>query len=75
MSREEAEYKIAGKLKEIKAITEEYGMVSGYLTLVVHNDTIMFNNENWSKDDEDGPIGRDYSVGKVLDYFENLKEV
>lgn len=75
MNREEAEQKIADKLKEIKAIAEEYGMVSGYLTLVVHNDIIAFNNERWSKDDEDGPIGRDYSVGKVLDYFENLKEV
>lgn len=75
MSREAAEYKIAEKLKEIKAITEEYGMVSGYLTLTIMGDTIAFSNEHWSKDDEDGPMGRDYSAGKVLDYFENLKGV
>lgn len=75
MNREEAEQKIAEKLKKIKAITEEYGMVSGYLTLTIMHDVIMFNNEHWDIDDENGLIGRDYSVGKVLNYSENLKEV
>lgn len=74
MSREEAEQKIAEKLKEIKAITEEYGTVSGYLTLTILDDVISFNNEHWGIDDETGPIGRDYNAGKVLNYFEDLKE-
>jgi hypothetical protein len=74
MNREEAEQKIAEKLKEIKAITEEYGMVSGYLTLLVLGDNIMFNNEYWEVG-EDYEAGRDYEVNKILNYSENLKEV
>lgn len=70
MSREEAEQKIAEKLKEIKVIMNEYGAVSGYLSLTITNSVIMFNNECWSEGDEDAPIGRDYSADKVLDYHE-----
>lgn len=65
MSREEAEQKIAEKLKEIKVITEEYGVVSGYLVLTITNNCIMFNNESWSD-----KSGHDYNVDKVLDYYE-----
>lgn len=75
MSREEAEQKIAEKLKEIKSIMDEYGAVSGYIALSILGNTIMFNNECWSEGDEDAPIGRDYSAGRVLNYSENLKEV
>lgn len=67
MSREEAEQKIAEKLKEIKAITEEYGAVSGYLSLSILDNIITFNNQCWS----DGS-GHDYNADKVLYYHEEV---
>lgn len=65
MIREEAEHKIAEKLKEIYKIAyEEYGMTDDYLRLIIFEGSIWFNNKSWR---DDNP--------KKLDYFEDLKEM
>lgn len=64
MTREEAEHKIAEKLKEIYKIAyDEYGMTDDYLSLNICEGTIGFNNKSWRDDNL-----------KKLDYFEDLKE-
>lgn len=61
MTREEAEHKIAEKLKEIKQIAEEYGTTDKYLSLCIHDEIISFNNRYWELDNHE-----------ILDYIENI---
>ena len=61
MTREEAEHRIAEKLKEIKQIAEEYGITDKYLTLTIINRYISFNNGYWRSD-----------CNKILNYSEDI---
>ena len=61
MTREEAEHRIAEKLKEIKQIAEEYGTTDKYLALCIYDDVISFNNRYWKPDNH-----------KILDYREEI---
>lgn len=67
MDRNEAEARIAGLLREIRGVVEEYGGTSGYLALALHprkqwdHSAISFNNEYW-------PDGED--ADRPLNYFE-----
>lgn len=69
MSREEAESRIAEKVREIKEIMREYGAPSGYLSIAIFPDTFDFNNEDWGADYGEDP-GLDYEAKKILSYQE-----
>lgn len=63
MDRKEAEARIAGLLREIHGVVEEYGGTSGYLSLTLYPKrdgsrlAIRFNNEYWPDgDDADRPL-------------------
>lgn len=65
MDRNEAEARIAGLLREIRGVVEEYGGTSGYLNLALYPRwdgsrrrlDIGFNNQYWSGgEDEDRPL-------------------
>lgn len=71
MDRKEAEARIAGLLREIHGVVEEYGGTSGYLNLALYPKwdgsrlAIGFNNQYWpGGEDEDRP----------LDFFECEEE-
>ena len=59
MTREEAEHRIAEKLKEIKQIAEEYGTTDKYLSLCIYDESISFNNRYWDNH-------------KILNYTEDI---
>lgn len=61
MERAEAEARIAGLLREIRGVVEEYGGTSGYMALAMDPGCIGFNNQCW-------PGGGD--EGRPLDFFE-----
>lgn len=67
MEREEAEARIAGLLREIREVVEEYGGTSGYLSLTLcpgqgeDLPAVDFHNQCW-------PGGED--VGHPLSFFE-----
>lgn len=71
MKREEAEVRIAGLLREIRGVVEEYGGTSGYLSLMMfprqggYRPVISFNNRTW-------PGGED--AGRPLNFFEFEEE-
>lgn len=71
MEREEAEARIAGLLREIRGVVEEYGGTSGYLNLVLYpgwggdRSAAGFNNRYW-------PGGED--EGRPLNYTEFEEE-
>lgn len=54
MERAEAEARIAGLLREIQGVVEEYGGTSGYMSLAMCPGYISFNNRHW-------PGGKDES--------------
>lgn len=64
MERAEAEARIAGLLREIQGVVEEYGGTSGYLSLVLYpagwdgdREAIGFNNQHWpGGEDEERPL-------------------
>lgn len=63
MEREEAEARIAGLLREIRGVVEEYGGTSGYLDLTLSpgwsgcRPAVRFNNRYWpGGEDEDRPL-------------------
>ena len=59
MTRQECEQKILDKLKEIKAIYDEFEAPSGYLDICILPNNISFNNVVW-----DG--GCDVKAGKDI---------
>lgn len=71
MEREEAEARIAGLLREVRGVVEEYGGTSGYLNLVLiprhdgYRPAISFNNQYW-------PGGED--ADRPLNFFEFEEE-
>ena len=71
MERKEAEARIAGLLREIREVVEEYGGTSGYLNLTLFPGwggscpAVGFNNQYW-------PGGED--ADRPLDFFEIEKE-
>ena len=71
MDRKEAEARIAGLLREIRGVVEEYGGTSGYLQLTLYSrkswgrPAVGFNNEYW-------PGGED--AGRPLNFFEFEEE-
>lgn len=71
MEREEAEARIAGLLREVRGVVEEYGGTSGYLNLVLiprsggYRPAIGFNNQYW-------PGGED--ADRPLNFFEFEEE-
>lgn len=50
MTREECEKRILKKLKEIKAIHEAYNPNANYLSILVNEDFLQFNNAYWAED-------------------------
>lgn len=63
MERKEAEARIAGLLREIRGVVEEYGGTSGYLNLALYprwdgsRPAIGFNNRYWpGGEDADRPL-------------------
>ena len=57
MTREELQNAIYEKLMEIQKLYSKEYPKGKYLSLVILEDTIMFNNENWNEGaDEDYPI-------------------
>lgn len=69
MSREEAESRIAEKVREIKEIMREYGAPSGYLSIAIFPNIFNFYNEDWGTNYDEDP-GLDYEAGKILNYQE-----
>lgn len=68
MTRQECEQKILEKMKEIKAIYDEFGAPSGYLHLCIFSNNISFNNETWD-------AGCDVEAEKVINvYYKDKKE-
>lgn len=71
MERKEAEARIAGLLREIRGVVEEYGGTSGYLSLALcpgqgeDRPAVGFSNQYW-------PGGED--AGRPLDFFEYEEE-
>lgn len=70
VERREAEARIAGLLREIRGVVDEYGGTSGYLNLTLYPRwdgcrPIGFNNRYW-------PGGED--SGRPLSFFELGKE-
>ena len=70
VERREAEARIAGLLREIRGVVEEYGGTSGYLDLTLSpgwdgsRPAIGFNNQYWpGGEDEDRPL-RFFELGK-----------
>lgn len=61
MERAEAEARIAGLLREIRDVVEEYGGTSGHMALAMRPGYISFNNRYW-------PGGGD--EGRPLNFFE-----
>ena len=68
MDRREAEARIAGLLREIRGVVEEYGGTSGYLSLTLYpagpgesRPAIGFNNQYWSGGED---------AGRPLNFFE-----
>lgn len=63
MDRKDAEARIAGLLREVRGVVEEYGGTSGYLSLTLYprkrwgRPAVGFNNEYWTGgDDADRPL-------------------
>lgn len=60
MEREEAEARIAGLLREIRVVVEEYGGTSGYLSLTLcpgsgeDRPAVDFHNQCWSGGEDEG---------------------
>lgn len=60
MERKDAEARIAGLLREIRGVVEEYGGTSGYLSLTLFprwdggRPAIGFNNRYWSGGEDSG---------------------
>lgn len=71
MERKEAEARIAGLLREIREVVEEYGGTSGYLNLTLFpgwsgsRPAVGFNNQYWSGGED---------AGRPLDFFEKEEE-
>lgn len=71
MEREEAEARIAGLLREVRGVVEEYGGTSGYLSLALYprrgedRPAVGFSNQYW-------PGGED--ADRPLDFFEFEEE-
>lgn len=61
MERAEAEARIAGLLRGVQGVVEEYGGTGGYLALAMRPGYISFNNRYW-------PGGEDES--RPLNFFE-----
>ena len=65
MTREELQNAIYEKLIEIQKLYSKVYPKGKYLSLVILEDTVMFNNENWNEGaDEDYPISMWKYIGE-----------
>ena len=65
MTREELQNAIYEKLMEIQKLYSKEYPKGKYLSLVILEDTVMFNNENWNEGaDEDYPISEWKYIGE-----------